>query len=327
MEVLKKLYTQLSKQSGHVKTLRLANGRLVQMLLFLTMLTFTGCEPDQLDRNSSSEEVPTERIDKPEATSKNSTKDLLAKIETLEGEVNSLKTTVETLQERVDKNSRGSGSRDFIFWMLLLITGVYAMYHFRHRVLRMLQGTTDSGNDHSTRSTFTEQANDIPTSAQRDTPTREPNPPSPTPSKTNIAPAAAPPDNLDLDQSKNSKVSESTAGPRQVDSSTVTPVTDNICFAHGPSEGTFTPFGREDFDEYTAFKIMVDDNLQTATFVVANNGRQQRNIMENPAAFAGAVQYIGETSGNYTSAKIVPGTLRQEENKWRIVDRMTIENL
>lgn len=281
------------------------------LVVLLLVLFMTGCGPSPKDRERGDE--------------------IKAEIKILNYQQDSIGYLLEEKRKELAQINQGSSSSSILLLLLLgigLAVGAAFAYKYRRRLARKWNQlvSTESNTDEPLKTSASTSSPQEPAQTKRGTPPQKEQPTTftnPAPS-TPPAPAAAPPEMPPVETEGPDNAIELEVTRYALPPVDAPEMANEFRYAYSPVDGTFDTFGEDEVDEHTSFKITVNADGNTASFVVADNLRQKQNILDNRAAFAEAVQYSGNP-GSYGSAKITPGTLRREGNRWRIVERITIE--
>jgi hypothetical protein len=318
---------------------------LLMACLFVLML-LTGCDsnPPLTQEGGVTEQVGLESNGRLQTE-----KDSLQRIKELNEKLKKANLEIKNLKKQLEDERRGSGGTSFLLGLFFLVGGVGTAYFFRNSIRRAYQRHT--GIEHPQKPAAPSQP--VQKSAQEEGPVMrkkgavapEPRPitPAATPLEQSAPVDLAPktiepatpivtaPLTLTAPATPPEKLKEAEiitdwedVAPKQ-EQKPVTSAPPTIRFSYGAIDGSLQAFGEEDYDERTTFRIQVSPDGQTATYTVVNNERQQRNVIENQAAYAEAVEYRGDGEGHYANARIEPGILQLDGNRWRIVNRLIID--
>lgn len=314
------------------------------MTSLLVLMLLTGCDSNP-GRTQDTREV-VEQVGSDSSGRTQAEANLQQQNDSLKKELKAADLEIKKLSRQLKDERKGSGGNSFLLGLFFLFGGVGAVYFFRNNIRRAYQRY--NGIEHPQKPAPPSQAvqkstrEEGPIMRKKDDIVPEPQPISPaatslkksapvdlapkpiepivTAPSTPIAPAT-PPEKL-----KEAEITtdweDVSPKPKQ---KPVTSAPPTIRFSYGAIDGSLQAFGEEDYDERTTFRIEVAPDGQTATYTVVNNERQQRNVIENQAAYTEAVEYQGDGEGHYANARIEPGTLQLEGNRWRIVNRLIID--
>lgn len=332
------------------------HNRALLIVGLIVLLLFAACDSDSARSQGAGEstnQVSTESKGRPQT-----------KVDSLEQQITELKANlteannkIKNLETPLNEEQKGSGGGRFLIMLFLLTSFLGLLYFFRNSIRRSYQQW--KGIEHKpkqpvynqpanesvspkrpvrdkTSETYSERVKpkaqvpkEQPTSVNTPQPPLESVVPLATTPSTSPAPAAAPQKRITPEEalSETTTEREDVGLPKAPETSPKVPTSLTIRYSYGPIDGTLKAFGEEDYDERTTFRIEVAQDGQKATYTVVDNERQQRNVIENQAAYTEAVEYRGEGEGHYANARIQPGTLQRAGDRWRIVDRLIIDRV